>query len=279
MNSLPDYKVYKQPGLKATNMLVCWENDAGRIGSNIFNCLNNSFNLELFCEIEPNDFFTLGGVIVENNIARFPEVKFYYSAEKNLIVLHSAVPKFEWYKYISLVFEVMQNTCGVSDIYTVGGIIAVTAHTVPRMLMATMNKPDCKLDLESYDISLNLDYETAPGQRPTMSSYLIWEALQRNVSGISLWVSVPFYMVGVDDLQACKKTVDFLSRKFKVNLDSSKLDEDLKKQTQNIARIMQQYPDLQELIMKLETSSSLSESESGRLVEKIEECLKQIDAD
>lgn len=279
MSSLPYYKIYRQPEVEESNLIVCWDMDAGRIGTNVFNYLSKMLELSLFCEIDPRDFFTLGGVLVENNIAKFPEIKLYYSREKNIVVLNSAVPRFEWYKYISMILEIARKTCKVLEIYTVGGMISVTAHTAPRSLMATMNINDCKVDLQNYDISLDLDYETPPGHRPTMSSYLLWEALRRNIRGISLWVPVPFYLVGVDDLTACKKVIDFMNQKFKFELNLNKLDDDLKKQNMKISAITQQYPDLQELILKLEANNSLTESESSRLVERIEEQLKQIDYD
>ncbi len=279
MSSLPYYKIYKKPELEESSLIVCWEKDAGRIGTNVFNYLSDYLNLSLFCEIEPRDFFTLGGVMVENNIARFPQTKLYSSDEKNIVVLYSTVPRYEWYRYISLILEIAQKICRVAEIYTVGGMISVNAHTSPRVLMATMNINDCKTDLQNYDISLDLDYETPPGQRPTMSSYLLWEALRRNIRGVSLWVPVPFYLVGVDDLPACKKIIDFMNHKFKLGLNMDKINEDLKKQNIRLADIIQQYPDLQELMLRLEENSSLSESESGRFVEIIEEQLRQNDYD
>ena len=274
MTAIESYRIYQTPKLNKPALIVCWDEDAGGIGRGVFRYLDDKLNLSLFGEIEPGEFFPLSGVLVEADVAKFPECKFYQCEEKNLIILKSSIPRFEWYGFVNTVLEVSQQVCKLKEVFTVGGIVSVTAHTMPRLLMATMNKPELKAALDEFDINVNMDYETPVGQRPTMSSYIVWEAMRRKIPGISIWVPVPFYMVSIEDIRACRRIVDFLSRKLELGIDFSTIDKLLGEQNQAILRATEAFPEIMDTIRKLETNNTVSENESAKLVEVIEEYLK-----
>ena len=268
------YKIFQQPELTNSTLVICWYEDAGKLGLNIFNFLSDGLGLVLWGELDPGDYFPLGGVSVENDIALFPEISFYYCASKNLVVLKSNLPRFEWFKFVNTVLDLSENVGKIREIYTVGGMVSISSHNLPRVLMATMNSSESKAKLSEYNIILNMDYETPPGQRPTMSSYLIWAALQRKIIGISLWVPVPFYMVNVDDFKACHQILDFLNQRLILGLDTRALEKATTKQTKKIEEMANNYSELQDILHKLEANITLNQSESNRIVEIFEEQLK-----
>ena len=91
--SAENYIIHQKPELKDPSLLVCWNQDAGFIGQGVFKYLYDRLNLNLFAEIEPAEFFPLRGVIVEDDVAQFPECKFYYCTERNLIIMKSKESK------------------------------------------------------------------------------------------------------------------------------------------------------------------------------------------
>lgn len=274
MNTQPAYEIFTAPELPESSLLVCWDMDAGQVGPKVFGCLNSCLDLELFAEIDPCDFFTLGGVLVENDVARFPQIKMYHVKNSRLVILRSASPRFEWHKYLSTVFEIAENICKVREVYTVGGIVSVSAHTVPRILMANLNSGEIREKLSRFDVAMNMDYETPPGQRPTMSSYMSWAAGRRNIPAVNLWVPVPFYMVGIEDLPSCTRVMGFLEARFQLGLNTASLDNDIRRQNHKINSIIEHYPDLRDTIRKLESNNALTDAESGRLLEVMGEELK-----
>ncbi|HJX03995.1 MAG TPA: PAC2 family protein [Dehalococcoidia bacterium] len=274
MNTLPAYEIYTAPELSESSLLVCWDMDAGKVGPKVFSYLNSCLDLELFAEIDSCDYFTLGGVLVENDVARFPQIKMYHARNSEVVILRSATPRFEWYKYLSTVFEIAEKICKVREVYTIGGIVSVSAHTVPRILMANLNSGEIREKLSGFDVAMNMDYETPPGQRPTMSSYLSWEAGRRNIPAVSLWVPVPFYMVGIEDLRGCTRVLEFLEARFQLGLNIANLDTDISRQNHKINSIIEHYPDLLDTIRKLESNNALTDAESGRLLEIMGEELK-----
>ena len=274
MNGISLYKIFQQPELTDSTLIICWDEDAGKMGLNVFNFLSDGLSLVLLGEIEPRDYFSLGGVLVESDIALFPESSFYYCAGKNLVVLKSNLPRFEWFKFVNTVLDLSEKVCKIRELYTVGGMVSVSSHNLPRVLMATMNSSESKAKLSEYNIVLNMDYETPPGQRPTMSSYLIWAAMQRKIIGISLWVPVPFYMVNVDDFKACRQILDFFNQRLMLGLDMRVLEGATINQSKKIDEISNHHTELKDILYKLENNTILSQSESNRIVEIFEEQLK-----
>jgi proteasome assembly chaperone (PAC2) family protein len=264
---------YDKPKLRECSLLVCWNEDAGKLGPKVINYLNNKLQGQFFCEIEPESFFSLGGVLVEHNVAQFPESKFYYFPDHELIALKSSSPRTEWYKFLNTIIDVVEQICTVKELYTIGSMVTFTAHTMPRLLFATVNYADMKTTLSQYNVATDMNYETPPGQRPTISSYLLWIAGRRNIMGAALWVPVPFYLLSTDDTKACRKTTDFFNRKFNLNIDLSDFDEKIHRQNVRLAGLANQYPELDNLFHKLENNVTLTDEENNRLVQLIEENL------
>jgi predicted ATP-grasp superfamily ATP-dependent carboligase len=232
---------------------------------------------EVFAEIEPLDFFHLGGVSVQDDVVQFPESRFFYSQQKDLVLFKSNVPRSEWHRFLNIVLDVAENYCHVNEIYTIGGMVSLSAHTVPRELLAISNSPKMRGVLGQYGLDKGMDYETPPGQRPTLSSFLLWVARNRSIAAASLWVPVPFYLLPTEDPAACQKSVEFLDKRFDLGLDFKDLDEAVERQNERIARIRFSYPEVDNYIRNLESNVSLSQEESEKLVKEIEEFLKKTD--
>ncbi len=269
------YKFYKKPVLKSASLLVGWSEDTGDLGLQIIDYLNKELSCQEFCEIEPEEFFPMGGVSVGHDVAHFPESKFYYCPKRNLIIFRSSVPRLEWHKFLNSVLDVVQNCCRLKEIYTIGGMVSSSSHTMPRALMAIANSVQMKKILGSYDLASDVNYETPPGQRPTMNSYLLWVAKRRNILGASLWVPIPFYLMGVQDPAACKTIINFLNLQLNLGIDFTGLNEEIAQQNKKIAEIIKRYPEIANYINQLESNLSLNEEESNKLADVIENYLKR----
>lgn len=273
MTDKTPYNIYGKPELQDTSLVVAWSEDAGHLGAKVVDYLNEELSGQEFCEIEPDSFFPMGGVSVEGDIAQFPEIKFYYCPDRNLVIFKSSIPRSDWYKFLNLVLDIAVNNCRVKEIYTIGGMVSSAAHTTPRTLLAVTNSTRMKTILDQYDLFLYRNHETPPGHRPTLSSYLLWVAMQRNIIGASLWVPVPFYLLATGDFRACRKIIDFLNGRFDLRIDFAKLEEEIARQNKKITQITSRFPELGDFIHRLESNLSLTEEESNRLIEVMAEYL------
>jgi predicted ATP-grasp superfamily ATP-dependent carboligase len=266
-------RIFRKPEFQNSSLVVGWSEDAAKLGTKVMGYLKRKLGGQEFAEIEPEGFFPLGGVAVENDVAQFPESKFYFCQNQNLAILESNSPTGEWYKFLSSVLDVAEYYCQAKEVYTIGGMISVSAHTTPRRLIAITNLPQTKETLRHYDLIGNMDYETPPGQRPTLNAFLLWAAARRNIAGVSLWVPIPFYLVGTNDPQACRKTLEFLDQRLNLGLDFSELDEEIAKQNRRLAQARNQFSELDDYIRRLESNLNLTEEENEKLIKGIEEFL------
>jgi len=267
------FKIYAKPEFQSSSLIVGWAKDAGKLGPKVVDYLNKKLAGQVFAEIEPVDFFPLGGVSIEDDVVQFPESKFYCCQPDNLVIFESGLPIAEWYKFLNLVLDVAEHHCHVKELYTVGGMVSFSAHTAPRELLAIANSPEMKKVLSQYNLARDMDYQTPPGQRPTLSSFLLWIAKKRNIAGASLWVPIPFYLTAIEDPQAGKKTLEFFDKRFNLRIDFTDIDEDIERQNEKIAQARIRFSEIDNYIRRLESNLSLTEQESERLVKEIEESL------
>ncbi len=269
------FKIYRKPKLESSSLVIGWSEDAGKLGPKVVDYLNKKLGGKEFGEIEAEHFFPLEGVSVGDDIAQFPESKFYYCQQKNLVIFKSDSPRFEWYRFLNSVLDVAEHYCHVKELYTIGSMISPSAHTAPRELLAVANSPEMKKVLSQYDLAGDLDYETPPGQRPTLSSFLQWVARRRNIAGASLWVPIPFYLISTEDPRAWRKTVEFFDKRFGLGLDFTDLDEEVARQNEKIAQVRIRFPEIDNYIQKLESNLSLTQEENEKLVQEIEGFLRK----
>ena len=269
------YRVFGQPELESSTLVVGWSEDAAKLGSKVTDYLIRNLEGQEFCEIEPDDFFPLGGVTVESDIAQFPEGKFYHCPGKDVVILQSHPPRSDWYRFLNSVIDVAEHYCQVKEIYTVGGMVYLGAHTFPRELMALSNSPAMTAVLTHYDLAREIDYESPPGQRPTLNSFLLWVAQQRGIAAASLWVPVPFYLVGAEDPQAWGKVLEFLDERLDLGIDLDGIDEAAVRQDERITILRGNSPEIDGYISKLENGQGLTQEESESLVKAMEDFLRR----
>lgn len=269
------FKFSTPPELQSPSLVVGWSTDAGKLGAKVTDYLNRKLGGQSFYEIEPIEFSPLSGVTIEDDLIQFPEAKFYSCPKNDLMIFRSDPPSYEWYKFLSLILDIAEHYRHVKELYTIGGVVSLAAHTAPRELMGTFNSLELKEALSDYNLTRGLDYETPSGQRPTLNSFLLWVAKRRNIPGVNLWVPTPFYLVTVDDPMAKKTVLEFFNRRFDLQIDFSDLDEEIARRNEKIAQMRTRSPEIDEYIARLERNLRLSEDENERLIKEIEKSLRE----
>jgi predicted ATP-grasp superfamily ATP-dependent carboligase len=267
--------IHEEPALRRSSLVLGWNEDMGNLGRKVTDYLNRKLGGEEFAQIEPEDFFSLGGVAIEGNVARLPESKFYVCQEYELVVFQSGSPEAEWYRFLNSVLDVAEHHCRVKEFYIIGAMVSFSAHTAPRRLLSVVNSAEVKEVLRQYELAKDMDYQTAPGERPTLNSFLLWIANGRNIPGVSLWVPIPFYLAAMEDAQAQKKVLSFLNERLDLKIDFSDLDQEVQEQNTQLARARSRSPQVDHYINRLESNIMLSDEENGELIKRIEDFLKE----
>lgn len=274
MSMEPVYQIYGKPGLKKSVLIAGWAEDAGHLGMRTMDYIMKDLGSREFGEIRPEDFFTMAGVNVENDVAIFPQSKFYVTGDRKLVIFKSSMPRGDWYRFLDAVLDVAQKHCAVREIYTVGAMLSSAAHTMPRLLMPIVNSKAMKAELAPFNVVDNTDYETPIGQKPTLSSYLSWLAGQRGINAANLWVPVPFYLLTLDDPRAVKRLVYFFNSKFDLGIDFTALDAEIAEQNHKIDQLFTQMPEIEGFIRRLEVGEGLDTDEAEKLTQTVAEVFR-----
>ena len=240
--------MYKTPDLQNPSLVVGWSQDVGKLGPKVIAYLNKKLGAEEVGEIEPEGFSSLAGVQIEDNLIQFPESKFYSCPRNDLLIFKSSLPRYEHYKFLNLVLDFAQHCGKVNELYTIGGIVSLMAHTAPRRISTVVSQPELKEMLARHGLETDMNYESPPGERPSLSSFLSWTAKRRNIAGVNLWTEVPFYLAAVEDLRAIKYTLWFLDKRFELNMDFGELNLKIRKQNGRIAELREQNLEVNRLI-------------------------------
>lgn len=265
------YEIYQIPNLQNPSLIVGWQTqDVGRLGSGVINFLNKKLGGEEVGRIKPVDFFSLGGVRIENDVARVPESKFFACKKNNLLLFRSDEPKDEWYRFLDSVLDVAQYSCKMKDLYTVNGNPSLIPHTMPRRILTVFNQQEFGRDVEKYGL-LGMYYEGPPA----MSSFLLWVAKRRNIPGASIWVDIPFYLAPLKDPLAQKKVLEFFNQKFNLKIDLRELDLEIRDQNEKIARLREKDSEINRYFNLLESGIGLDGEEQLKLAKQIYELLEK----
>ena len=92
--------------LKEATMIVAWAEEAGSLGVRSADYLIQSLGCSEFGEIPPEGFFPMGGVNVVDDVARFPECKFYVCQGSNLVIFKSSIPRMGWHRFLTSLLDI-----------------------------------------------------------------------------------------------------------------------------------------------------------------------------
>jgi proteasome assembly chaperone (PAC2) family protein len=271
-------KFDSQPAFENSSLIVGWNSDSGRLSPSVIDYLNKKLADKPFCEIRPAGFFPLSGVSVQDNVAQFPQSRFYYSRQKNIVLFKADEPQFERYQFLNTVLDVAEHYCKAKELYTVNGAVSLAAHTGERKILTVVNQPEIQKELHGPVRNGLRRYElkdmTWQGP-PAISSYLLWLAAKRGLPGVSLWTEIPFYLAGWKDGQAVKTTLSFLNKRLNLEVDLGDLDNQNSRQDNLLTQLRQEDPDINRCVGALESGLSLSEEEQMQLVRGVNDFLRR----
>ncbi|MDY6834989.1 MAG: PAC2 family protein [Chloroflexota bacterium] len=274
MNRDSPVKILKEEGLQANNLFVAWNFDAGNLGSTVVNYLHDRLGATEFAEFDLLPFFQLSGVSVKGDIVQFPEARFYSCNNDSFLTFRGDGPDRDHYGFLKSILDLVEHCCGVRQIYTVGGIVSLMSHVHPRRISVVVNDAQLKDSLQGYNLETSMYYQTRPGSRPTLSSFLAWAARKRNIGTVNLWVEVPFYLSGVDDPRAGRRMLAFLNDRFGLGVDLSEVDSKVSIQSDKLQELRERQPQIGEYMTMLERGITLSNEENDKLMQEVAEWLK-----
>jgi predicted ATP-grasp superfamily ATP-dependent carboligase len=260
------------PELVRPALVVGWRGDAGSLGERVVSYINESLAVQPLAEIEPVGYYPLSGVEVSNDLARLPDSRFGYSEKAQVITFLSDIPAYEVHIFLKYVLNLAANYA-VSHIVILGGLPTMASHNTPSQLLANFSTPLLKDWLSGDGINTDVDYVSPPGHKPAIGTYLTWEARQRGIEAVSLWLPVPFYLASLIDQGGAARLLSFFRQKLALPVDSEPVAEAARKQREQIATLRASSPEVEKYLNMLESNLSLTEYAAGTLAAAVRQSL------
>jgi hypothetical protein len=217
-------RLYREPKLKNPFMVAAWPGMGG-VAIIAARYLREKLGAQEFGSIEPDEFFDLGGVLIEQNIVKdieFPESKFYVwqgsGGSDLLIFIGEAQPVMKGYRLANLVLDIAQKF-KVKRVYTFAAAPNHIHHTKRPRVLAVATKPKLTEELKRYDVTL-----LGEGSISGLNGLLLGAAKTRNIDGICLLGEIPIYTTQIANPRSSKAVLQVLSQMSGLEVDLSDMD-------------------------------------------------------
>jgi predicted ATP-grasp superfamily ATP-dependent carboligase len=265
------FRFTSEPRLKKPSFVIGWTKDAGAVSPLAADYLIKASGGSGFCQIEPADFYPVGGMTVIDDVARFPQSRFFSSEQKPVVILRADEPQSNRYEFLNAVLDLAEHY-GKADLrepsraetlFTINGIAALTAHTSPRRVFGVFNDTATQRKLQPL-VPADAKWKGPPH----VSTYLLWLAGRRHLPGVGLWAQVPFYLSDYEDYQSIKAAVSLLSMMLGWDFDLGEVDRLAAEQNEKLAQL-ESDPGTADMIHALEEGRSLDRQEQTELIEAV----------
>ena len=185
--------------------------------------------------------------------------------ERDLVVLLGEEPNYKWKAFTNELVDAL-STLGVKQAVTLGAFIGQVAHTLPVPLIGSSTRPD----------ALSLHGLLPSGyQGPTGIIGVLNHALgNAGIDVISVWAAVPHYLSNQDYPPAVEALTLKASELVGVTVDIGDLAARSRQFRETVDEALESNTELLEYVEQLEADAEEEEGDVERLVEEIEDFLK-----
>ena len=215
---------YKEPKLRNPIMVAAWPGMGG-VAIIAARYLAEKLGAQEFGSIEPDEFFDLSGVLIEDNVVKemeFPESKFYFwesgGGSDWIIFVGEAQPLTNSHRLANLVLDIAQRF-KVKRLYTFAAAPTHIYHTKNPRVLAAATKPELVTELEGYDVTLLKE-----GSISGLNGLLLGAAKKRNIDGVCLLGEIPVYTTQLANPRSSKAVLQVLSQMSGLKIDLTEMD-------------------------------------------------------
>jgi proteasome assembly chaperone (PAC2) family protein len=205
--------------------------------------------------IDPEDFYDFQATrpmvdLTEpgHHTLTWPEVEILvgHGEARDVIFVVGAEPSMRWRTFCTLLIDAA-IAAGATSLVTLGAFLADTPHTRPPRLTGMSSSPEI---LEGLHLQ-----EPAYRGPSGIVGVLHQMALERGLTGISLWAPASHYAAGITNAKAALALVRALEAATGVTIDTTELHASSAAYELQVSRAVESDPRLAELVRQLESAS------------------------
>jgi proteasome assembly chaperone (PAC2) family protein len=254
---MEEIQYLEKPNLKKPILVIGFEGwpNAAEVSSAALQYLVEKLEAKKFASIPVEDFHELSvsrpvAIIKEGRLVelKFPGNHFYYSKDvhsKDFILFQGVEPHLRWSLFVDLLFDLAEKF-DVSQVFTLGGTYDYIPHTCPPMVSALVSHEDLREKV--IQAGLGLTEYTGP---ISIHTFILESARKRGLKTMSLWGHAPQYLQ-TRNMRVVHSVLKSLFHMTGVRVDLSELEKASDLFNQQVDRLVEQDPKLQQVISKLE---------------------------
>jgi len=251
------------PPLNNPWMVAAFEgwNDAADAASSVIEHLVSEWDAQILTELDPEDFYDFQvnrphAHSNEHGVREivWPAPTIYVAtppgADRDVLLLRAPEPNIRWKSFCNLIVK-LAGLAGVSDIVTLGALLADTPHTRPVPLTGSAS------DLE---VAERLGLQSSSYTGPVgITAILNHTAAHEGISSVSLWAAVPHYVAEPPCPKATLALLGGLEDAVGVALPLGDLEELSAAWQRGADELTQSDPEIAEYVSELESERSTAE--------------------
>ncbi len=250
------------PELHEPVMIAAFEgwNDAGEAASAVIEHLADIWDAEPIAAMDPEDYYDFQvnrpRVVIEGGRRRISWrttrilVAQHTSLGRDVILVQGIEPSFRWRAFAVELME-LADSAGVSEVFTLGALLADVAHTRPIPVTAASDDPEARR---------RFDLEASTYEGPTgIVGVLADAATQVGLLSVSAWAAVPHYAGHTPSPKATVAIISRLESLLDAPIDHGDLDDDAHAWEHGVDELASGDTDVAEYVVSLEEAQDTAE--------------------
>jgi predicted ATP-grasp superfamily ATP-dependent carboligase len=271
------------PELHEPVMIAAFEgwNDAGEAASAVIEHLADIWDAEPIAAMDPEDYYDFQvnrpRVVIEGGRRRISWrttrilVAQHTSLGRDVILVQGIEPSFRWRAFAVELME-LADSAGVSEVFTLGALLADVAHTRPIPVTAASDDPEARR---------RFDLEASTYEGPTgIVGVLADAATQVGLLSVSAWAAVPHYAGHTPSPKATVAIISRLESLLDAPIDHGDLDDDAHAWEHGVDELASGDTDVAEYVVSLEEAqdtAELPEASGDAIAKEFERYLRRRD--
>lgn len=224
----------------------------GSVGVGAINYLRRGLEAVPIAEVDMSEYFTPEAVVVEEGIAKFPDLpshKFYFARDPGLIIFESEaqVSGRGGIELMSQILDLAQKL-NVRAIYTGAAFAMPISHKDPVQVLGVANRESLRDSLLPHGVEV-----LQQGQVMGLNGLLLGFADLRGIEAACLLATMPQYAIQIPNPKASREIVHVFERMLGIQIDMAEMNEAI----EQMGRMMAEIED------KIRTAFSSMEGEEG----------------
>jgi hypothetical protein len=251
------------PPLNDPWMVAAFEgwNDAADAASSVVDHLVQAWDAQVLTELDPEDFYDFQvnrphAHTDENGVREivWPTPTIWVAtppgSPRDVLLLRAPEPNIRWKSFCGLVVR-LAGLAGVSDLVTLGALLADTPHTRPVPITGSASDPEV-----AERLGLQSSTYTGPVGITAILSHM---AAAEGISSVSLWAAVPHYVAEPPCPKASLALLGALEDAVRVPLPQGDLEDLADAWQRGATELAESDPEIAEYVSELESERSTAE--------------------